>query len=162
MSSEKPVILLVHGAFHQPHHYEPVLGALRDKGFTVVAPILPTTGIVPDFDFEDDVEAINKLLVPLLDAGKEVVIVAHCFGTLPASHCVEGESVAERKECGMAGGIKAYINVCGLSYAERGLPIIAKPGGFPMRDYYHVEVSQPTIHCRHLHRTMPLASHFVS
>lgn len=145
MTSEKPVILVVHGAFHRPIHYNRVLESLREKGFTAVAPTLPTTGIVPDFDYEDDVKVINQALGPLLDAGKQVIIVAHCFGALPASHCVEGESVAERKECGMSGGIKAYINVCGLSYAERGLNIIGKPGGFPMRDYYHAEVSQCTL-----------------
>jgi len=149
MATEKPVILLVHGAFHQPRQYEAVLAPLRERGFTVVAPALPTTGLVPDYDYEDDVEVLNHVLGPILDDGKEAVIVAHGVGTLPASHCVEGESVAERTECGLPGGIKAYINVCGLSHAARGLNIMAKPGGSPVPDYYHLEVSSqgPSVPC---------------
>lgn len=114
---------------------------MREKGFTVVAPQLPTTGTDPQVDYTDDVEVINRALEPLLEAGKEVVIIAHSFGTLSASHCIEGESVAERKECGMAGGIKSYINVCGFAYPERGRNIIGKHDGFPMQEYYHAVVS---------------------
>ena len=141
MASEKPVILLVHGAFQQPVHYESVLGPLRDLGFTVLAPTLPTTGTDPDLDYKDDVEVINHTLEPLLHAGREVIVLAHSFGTLPASHCIEGESVAERQDCGMAGGIKHYINVCGFSYPQIGRNVIGKQEGFPMPDYYHTKVS---------------------
>lgn len=141
MTSAKPVVLLVHGPFQQPDHYETVLGPLRDKGFTIVAPALPTTGRVPALDYKDDVEVINRALEPFLDAGREIIVVAHGFGSLPASHSVEGESVAERKECGMSGGIKAYINVCGYSYPTRGRNIMGKHEGFPMPHYFHIEVS---------------------
>lgn len=58
----------------------------------MVASALPTTGLVPDYDFEDDVEAINQVLGPILDVASGVVIVAHCSGTLLASRCPEGES----------------------------------------------------------------------
>lgn len=141
MAPDKPVILLVHGAFQQPVHYESVLNPLRDMGFTIVAPTLPTTGLDPALDYTDDVEVINSVLQPLLDAGREVIILAHSFGTLPASHCVEGESVKERQECGFKGGIIHYINVCGFSYPERGRSIMGKSENFPLQEYYHVEVS---------------------
>lgn len=141
MAPEKPVVLLIHGAFQQPVHYESVLGPLRDQGFTIVAPRLPTTGIDPSLDYTDDVGVINHVLEPLLDAGREVIILAHSFGTLPASHCIEGESVAERQECGFTGGIIHYINVCGLSYPERGKNIMGKNESFPLQEYYDVEVS---------------------
>lgn len=141
MAPEKPVILLVHGAFQQPAHYESVLSPLRDRGFIIIAPRLPTTGTDPGLDYTDDVRVINNALEPLLDAGREVIVLAHSFGTLPASHCIEGESVAERKDCGFTGGIIHYINVCGFSYPEKGKNIMGKNESFPLQDYYNVEVS---------------------
>lgn len=151
MATVKPVVLLVHGAFQQPAHYESVLSPLRDKGFTVVAPKLPTTGADPSLDYTDDLDVINQVLEPLLDAGREVIILAHSFGTLPASHCIEGESVAERHDCGFKGGIIHYINVCGFSYPERGRNIMGKHESFPLQDYYDVEVSVPSIYCTVIH-----------
>lgn len=141
MDNEKPVILLVHAAFHRPVHYESVLSTLRDRGFTVVAPELPTTGVDPNLTYTDDTAVIDRVLGPLFDQGREVVIVAHDFGALPASHCIEGESVAERLECGLKGGIRHYVNVCGLSYSERGRDIIGKQDDCPLQEYHDVEVS---------------------
>lgn len=141
MAAEKPLILFVHAAFHRPIHYNAVLNSLRDKNFTVIAPELPSTGTDPTLTYADDVDVLNSALEPLLDRGKEVVVVAHDFGALAASHCIEGESVSERAECGLGGGIRHYINVCGLSYPEMGRNIVGKREDFPLPDYYHVEVS---------------------
>lgn len=140
MAVDKPVILLIHGAFYQPVHYREVLDELRDKGFTVEAPALPTTGMDPELTYVDDVEVINETLHPFLDAGKEVIVVAHSSGTLPASHCIEGESVAERAECGLKGGIRHYINVCGLAYPRRGKNFLGNGDDSPLQDFHYVEV----------------------
>lgn len=141
METKKPVILLVHAAFHRPIHYESVLSTLRDRGFTVVAPELPTTGDDPSLTYADDIAVLERVLQPLFERGREVVMVAHDFGALPASHCIEGESVAERRECGLAGGIRHYVNVCGLSYSERGRDIVGKRNEFPLQEYHDVDVS---------------------
>lgn len=141
MAPDKPVILLIHGAFYQPIHYNEVLGKLSEKGFTVAAPALPTTGTDPDLTYEDDVEVINQTLLKLLDDGKEVILVAHSTGALPASHCIEGESVAERAECGLKGGIRHYINVCGLAYPRRGKCFLGKEDDSPLQEYHFVKVS---------------------
>lgn len=141
MAADKPVILLAHGAFYQPIHYREVLDKLKEKGFTVEAPALPTTGTNPDLTYVDDVEVINETLHPFLDAGKEVIMVAHSSGTLPASHCIEGESVAERAECGLKGGIQHYINVCGLAYPRRGKNFLGRGEDSPLQDFHYVEVS---------------------
>lgn len=135
-TTEKPALLLVHDAFHRPEHYEPVLGPLRAQGYTVVAPSLPTTGTNPGTTYAQDVAVLDQHLRPLLDRGAEVVIVAHGFGALPASQCVEGESVAERADCGLAGGIRHYINVCGLAYPHKGRSILGTDSDFPVQAYH--------------------------
>lgn len=139
MATEKPAILLVHDAFHRPEHYEPVLAPLREKGYIVVAPSLPTTGETPGTTYVEDMEVIMQDLQPLFDQGREVIIVAHGFGALPASQCVEGESVVERVDCGLGGGIRHYINVCGLVYPYKGKNILGTESDFPLQEY-HEEV----------------------
>ena len=141
MTTVKPVIFLIHGAFYQPVHYQQVLDVLRAKGFTVEAPALPTTGTNPDLTYVDDVEVINETLQPFLDDGREVIMVAHSSGTLPASHCVEGESVAERAECDLKGGIQHYVNVCGVAYPRRGRNFLGNDDDSPLQDFHCVEVS---------------------
>ncbi|KAJ0115102.1 methylesterase 6 [Diaporthe amygdali] len=139
MAPDKPVILLVHGAFYQPVHYEEVLQNLTEKGYTVAAPALPTTGTNPDLTYADDVEVINDTLHSFLDDGREVIVVAHSSGALPASHCIEGESVAERAECGLKGGIRHYINVCGLAYPRRERNFLGNDDESPLQEYHQVE-----------------------
>lgn len=140
MAADKPVILLVHGAFYQPVHYQEVADKLREGGFTVEIPALPTTGTNPGLTYADDVDVINKTLHPFLDDGREVVIVAHSSGALPASHCVEGESVAERAECGLKGGIRHYINICGLAYPRPGKNFLGNEYDSPLQEFHDVEV----------------------
>ncbi|KAK7728783.1 hypothetical protein SLS63_006391 [Diaporthe eres] len=93
----------------------------------------------PELTYVDDVEVINETLQPILDAGREVIMVAHSSGTLPASHCIEGESVAERAECGLKGGIQHYINVCGLAYPRRGKNFLGRGGDTPLQEFHNVE-----------------------
>lgn len=138
MATEKPALLLIHDAFHQPQHYEAVLEPLREQGYTVVAPSLPTTGPDPaGMTYIQDVAVIDQHLQPLFDQGREVVIVAHGFGALPASQCVEGESVAERADCGLSGGVRHYVNVCGLAYPYKGRSILGTDSDFPIQAYHH-------------------------
>ncbi len=79
--STKPVIVIVHGAFHPPIYYRKFIEPLRAEGYTVLAPALPTTGLddsVAGTTYVDDVRRIYESLLPLLDdGGREAVIVAH-------------------------------------------------------------------------------------
>lgn len=52
-------------------------------------------------------------------------------GPCPRAQCVEGESLAERAECGLekGGGSRHYVNFCGLAY------------DFPLQGYSFAEVS---------------------
>ena len=41
---QKPVILIVHGAWHRPWHYRALINDFRAKGYTVAAPTLVSSG----------------------------------------------------------------------------------------------------------------------
>ena len=79
-TTSKPVIVIVHGAFHPPVYYRKFIEPLRASGYTVLAPAMPTTGLddsVAGKTYRDDVRRIYESLLPLLDEGREAVIVGH-------------------------------------------------------------------------------------
>jgi pimeloyl-ACP methyl ester carboxylesterase len=135
-SSEKPVVVLVHGTWHQPIHFLLFLQRLRQEGFTVVAPHNPTSGwqdSVAEKSVKDDVKAVQDAIRPYLEAGRELVLVGHSYGSIPATDCVPGNSVEERKAKGLQGGIKAFLHIGAVVPLKAGITMMEQialiPGG---------------------------------
>ncbi|KAE8333634.1 Alpha/beta hydrolase fold-1 [Aspergillus sergii] len=80
--TQKPTIVLIHGAWHTPTHYEPYTTALKNAGFEVHCPHLPTcTGkSPPTATFADDVSLIRQTLHSLTTAGKQILLIMHSYG----------------------------------------------------------------------------------
>lgn len=112
-ASKKPTIVLIPGSFVHSSHYTPTVQPLRDAGISVHVldppcfyskkPTLPT--------MSDDAAFIASFVEKLADAGEEVVLAAHSYGGTPASECIKGLTVEERKAQGKKGGVVrlAYI-----------------------------------------------------
>jgi alpha-beta hydrolase superfamily lysophospholipase len=121
----KPTILVVPGAFHKPIHYSKLINKLQLGGYDVL-PITHKSSsdkaedVNIDFSHFDDAAAILSKLQPLLNEGKEVVLVSHSYGSLPTTACVEGNTTIERAGKGLKGGIKAVINIAGFAFPARG------------------------------------------
>jgi pimeloyl-ACP methyl ester carboxylesterase len=110
MSAEKPVIIFVHGAWHQLMHYEQFLRSLRNKGYTVVSPELPScSDNVPTNPTEADIELIRTESRKLVEDGKEVVAIAHSYGGIVMTEAVYGLGIKERTRKGLQGGIRTLI-----------------------------------------------------
>lgn len=83
--SKKPTIVLVHGAFHQPEHFNTVTDLLRKTGYKVVLPRLPSVGLSSDpggalhLDAAAVRDVINDAVV---EQGEDVVLVMHSYGGL--------------------------------------------------------------------------------
>ncbi|KAI1142330.1 alpha/beta-hydrolase [Hypoxylon sp. FL0543] len=134
MSSQKPVIVLIHGAFFAPVHYRKLIEPLRAQGYVVASPPLPTTGIddtVAGKTYVDDVKRLLEGLTPFLDEGREAVVVGHSQGGIAASALTEGQTVEERKAKGLKGGIKAVIYLTALAIPEKGASLAGLLGGTP-------------------------------
>jgi pimeloyl-ACP methyl ester carboxylesterase len=101
-------IVLVHGAWHTPNHYEALAGRLKARGLSVTVPQLPSTGSETPMlqTMATDTEYLrDTVLYPLVDAGKKVVLVAHSYGGCPGGGAARGLSIDERKSTGKPGGI---------------------------------------------------------
>ena len=112
MTTKKAVILLVHGAWHRPIHYIHIIEPLRAMGYTVVAPSLVTAGFdksTSEMTIADDVKVIRDAMATYLDRDDEIVVVCHSYGGLPGTDSVIGQTITERRERGLAGGIKTVV-----------------------------------------------------
>ncbi|KAH7034792.1 Alpha/beta hydrolase fold-1 [Microdochium trichocladiopsis] len=140
---EKPVILLVHGAWHAPGYYKGLINPLRKAGYTVVAPALATAGADDSIlgkTLFDDVKRCEEALAPYLPAeegkdGREVVVVAHSYGGIPGTQFCAGNTVAERAARGLKGGVKSIVYLTGYVLAEAGTKLADYE---PLMDFFDV------------------------
>ncbi|KAM0331399.1 hypothetical protein ACHAQA_003072 [Verticillium albo-atrum] len=142
MSSVKPSILLVHGAWHQPSHYDLLTTALRESGYNVITPANVTAGSAEEVKGKthlDDLEVIRASIKPILDAGEEIVVLSHSYGGIPGSAVVEGNAIEDRAAQGLKGGIKAAIYVAAFAVPQRGLSVLDAVGG-KYADHFNVHV----------------------
>ncbi|OCK83124.1 alpha/beta-hydrolase [Lepidopterella palustris CBS 459.81] len=108
--ANKPTILLVTGSFSPPPIYDLVVSRLKDVGFEVVVPHLPSIGRTKDKDpapgLSDDVALIRSELTRLVSQQeKHVLIIGHSYGGVPATESIHGFSKAEREKEGRSGGV---------------------------------------------------------
>jgi len=73
--------------------------------------------------------AIHKVLLPLLDEGKEVFMVAHSYGGIPACASTEGYSIAERAKEGKPGGVKGIFFITAFAVPAKGMTLKQLFGG---------------------------------
>ncbi|KAK4229300.1 Alpha/Beta hydrolase protein [Podospora fimiseda] len=130
MASEKPTILFSHGAWHPPHLYQPLKDALAKKGYTLIVPALATMGTKAiGVGWDADVDVLLNEAVPLFEQGKEVVLVGHSYGGIPATIATRDNGIAERAAAGLKGGFKHVVFLAAFALPQAGLSnLTAVPG----------------------------------
>ncbi len=127
----KPVIAIVPAAWHAPIHYAGYADQLQHAGYDTVTQRLPSTGssdpnvqsVAADADF-----IRMNMLMPSIDAGREVVLVMHSYSGGPGSMAAKGLSVPERRAAGRPGGILGLIYICAF-VAKKGQSLLDGSGG---------------------------------
>jgi hypothetical protein len=120
----KPSILFIPGSFSIPEFYDPVLDAVRSKGYEIKGLHKPSAGLktgpregTPPTMY-DDAAYIASEASKLADEGKDVILVAHSYGGVPTTESTKGLSKKERQEQGKKGGI------VGLGYLTALVPAV--------------------------------------
>ncbi|KAI6806154.1 hypothetical protein KC332_g13244 [Hortaea werneckii] len=109
---DKPVIVIVPGAWHQAIHYQLLADQLQQAGYDVHALTLPCTGDSPKQDvWKDDIAHIRATVEQASNSGRDVVVVMHSRGGLPGGDAVEGMSKADRGQQGKAGGVVHLVYI---------------------------------------------------
>ena len=129
--SEKPIIALVPGAWHSPVHYTKLIADLEGAGYTVVTKRNPSCDSSnPNAQsVTTDANSIrNELLLPHINAGKDVILAAHSYGGSPGCAAAKGLSQAERSAAGKKGGIIGLILICAFIAKEGDSLVSQLPG----------------------------------
>ncbi|KAK2734710.1 hypothetical protein FQN57_001480 [Myotisia sp. PD_48] len=124
----KPTIALVPGAWHTPAHFEEFLAIFEKAGYPTKALQLPSVGASDPnvHTIETDAAVVREqLLLPLLDAGQNVVLVMHSFGGCVGSVAARGLS---KKERGSSGGVVGLVFLAAF-LARESLSLLNALGG---------------------------------
>ena len=121
----KPTFICIPGASCTPRFYEPVVSRLSKLDYPSVLVPLPTVDAKPSkYDFSEDVIAIRDVVKKLVeDEEKEVVVVVHSYGGMPASEAIHesfGKKQRERKE--LKGGVIRMVFIQSFVFPEGVAP----------------------------------------
>lgn len=127
---KRPTILLVHGAFSTPLLLQYFIIFLKNHEIDVECPLLPScdagmNASNPNLDMYDDAERIFQDLWSLVELeGKLVLLVAHCYGGLPATQgATEEMGYSQRRAIGKEGGDNRHPLYLRLSVPRRGVHV---------------------------------------
>lgn len=130
MDSDKPVILLAHGAWHEPELYDPLKNALRTRGYELLVPRLATMGEgKTGMNWDADVAMLLEAATPLFSLGRRVILVGHSYGGIPACIATENNGVGERRAAGKSGGFSHLAFISAFAMPARGMSVISVSGG---------------------------------
>ena len=129
-------LVIVPGAFHVPQHFDRVSKSLRDLGYPIVIEKLPSVGsLTPEKETpSSDADLVReKILLPLLERGKDIVLLVRSYGGIPGAAAAKGLSKKERLAAGEDGGILGLIFMCAF-VAREGESLLGK---LPNQQFLH-------------------------
>lgn len=134
MSSSKPEIVLVPGAWTPPTAYHKLVDLLKSPpyDFAVHSPTLASNnGAKAPNTFEDDVEGIREVIEPLVTAGSHVVLVMHSYGGVVGSSATKDLTKKDRQAKDLPGGIihLFYISAYLLAKDQSAWDILVEANG---------------------------------
>ncbi|KAI1423341.1 Alpha/beta hydrolase fold-1 [Xylaria sp. FL1777] len=155
----KPYFLISTGSFAPAQLYDNIVERVKGHGYDIKALHLATVGLGPGLGRDtppatmyDDAALIAKEIEALADQGREIILIAHSYGGMPATESTKGLSVEERKKQGKKGGLVrlAYNTVLlttpGHSASEvRPPPAADEPTGIEIDEKGYMRQSDPEV-----------------
>ncbi|KAM0430872.1 hypothetical protein ACHAPT_005504 [Fusarium lateritium] len=128
--NDKPVFLVVTGAWHPPVCYDPLKNELNRLGYECAIPQMPSMGHgTHGVTWEADKAKVLETAAPYFDEGREVVLVGHSYGGIPATVATEGQGVHERAERGLKGGFRSIVFLAAFAVPVKGWDLLTTFGG---------------------------------
>lgn len=109
-------IVIAPGSFIPASSYDKQIASLTAAGIPAQAVDLPSVGPRAEgaATMTDDVDAIVRVVEPLLDAGTQVVLMTHSYGGIPGTQSMQHLSKKSRAAAGKTGGIDTIIYLTSL------------------------------------------------
>ena len=120
MSSGVLTAVIVPGAWHAPGHYAFLDTLLQQAGYIVVTLSLPSVDSAAPLssDVAGDSAWVRNRLLPLVDAGRHVLLIMHSYGSCPGAAAAKGFSIRERKQQQLNGGVVGLVFIAGVLIDE--------------------------------------------
>lgn len=137
-------IVIVPGSFAPADLYTEFVGVLSKHGLETLVVDTPSVGRREGKDpatMTDDADEITRVVLPLVDQGKEVILVAHSYGGIPTTQSLEKLSQKARSAQGKSGGVKkvVYLTAVILQAGSSNFELF----GGNMPEWVTVNVSKP-------------------
>ena len=117
------MFVLVPGNFLPPAYYDDTAKQLESRGFDTRLVTIPSTGSKhPLTSNEPDVLAIRQVLEELSNSERNIIIVAHSYGSIPTCEAVQGFKYQDRLKLGESGGVIRLIFVAAWLLQEGESP----------------------------------------
>lgn len=131
-TSGEPTILLVHGSWHFPVHYQRQLDLFSSHGYPTSCPQLPSFAALPPIGLVEDAKCIENELRNLVDdQEKDVIVTAHSYGGVVATQAVHADfGPAQRRSKGLKGGVIRLV-YCAAFIPPLGESLGSALGGGP-------------------------------
>lgn len=143
--SSKPTVIFVPGAWHGPEAFSQVSSILENAGYhTVSIALASVNASQPLTGFEPDVDRIRAAVQQTCDAGQDVILFMHSYGSIPAFESIKGLTKAARQQAGKQGGVTRLFFCCAFVLPEGG-SLIGALGGKPL-PWFIVEDDEMVVH----------------
>ncbi|KAK1240380.1 hypothetical protein MKX07_004408 [Trichoderma sp. CBMAI-0711] len=105
MSSSKPTLVFVPGAWHSADTWNKVTAELEPRGYKTVCITLPSTQNDPTKGLFEDIDAVRKAILAETTQGRDVVVVVHSYGGMLGPSAIKGLTEATSERPGRVIGI---------------------------------------------------------
>ena len=130
------------GGFTLPEVYNDVITHVKSSGYSIEALHLPSVGYKTNVPgtMQDDAAFIASEIAKHADKGKDVVLIAHSYGGVPATESTKGLSKADRQQQGKSGGLVrlAYITCIILPVGESDASVIMPDNMLPRASPFEI------------------------
>lgn len=131
-----PTLVLIHGAWHSPKHFEPLIKILDVHGYKSIAVDCPSTNDTQTLStFDDDCKAIRAAVLQELETA-DLLVVAHSYGGAVSSSALQGLSTSARSTSGHGTSVIGIAYVC-AAVLPAGTAFLDPFGGkaLPIHDF---------------------------
>ncbi|KAI1640865.1 Alpha/Beta hydrolase protein [Biscogniauxia mediterranea] len=127
-SVPRPVIVLTPGVSLSASVFEKAENIFRSKGYETISLTLPGVGH-GDKSWYHDRDFIIESIAPHFERGREVVLVAHSYSSIPSIAATKGNSLEQRAARGEKGGIRCIIMIGSAFIPRSGISLLQTFGG---------------------------------
>lgn len=129
--SNKPVFVLVPGAWHGPETWSKVSFILKEQGFNSISISLPTTDGDNTKAFGDDVKATQDAIQAETSQGRNVILVVHSYGGVVGQSAIKGFAPPKEIRASANTGHVIGLVVIASGFNQPGMAFLDGTGGKP-------------------------------